>query len=573
MERTRTRCLGKISGTLSLLSLAACNMVVGLNKLSVEVISSDGGASSSTDPGADVAATPGVDGGSPAESDGATGMDAAVGECTTNAECTERATAAAIDAGVGDASDGGSPVSPAVCVKPEGRCVPLLSEDCDGVTGDYSNDDAIVLATLFSTKGTQAATNLPRQRSATLAAEEINAAGGIPAPTPQGNSRPMVMISCDESTDLMRVAKHLVTDLHVPAIVGPNTSQDTLDLSNKMTVARGTLMMTPTAVASSISDLLDEDLTWLMVPSDVQRAPLMMQQINDLEKKITADRGVDSVKLGIIFRNDALGAGTRTSLNSLILNDKPLSDPVNAGSAAGNVKIDGYDFKQADQDPIVAKYRDFAPDIVVLAGTAEIVTKIMTPLEQQWQNATHRPYYVVIDSVKVPELIAAVTASADLRRRVRGTGITPGARSSAVYGAFSLDYLSRYGTTPSASGMGPSYDATYAIAYALAATNGSAVSGGAIAKGLRKISGGAMSIEVGGQKVLAAFQKLASGETITGIGTFGPLEWDTNGAVVGGTIEMWCIGAPTATPAYQSSGLTFDVKSQTFAGAYTQCGP
>ena len=52
-----------------------------------------------------------------------------------------------------------------------------------------------------------------------------------------------------------------------------------------------------------------------------------------------------------------------------------------------------------------------------------------------------------------------------------------------------------------------------------------------------------------------------------------PLEWDTNGAVVGGSLEMWCINATGATLAYQSSGLTFDIKSQKFAGAFTQCGP
>jgi hypothetical protein len=76
-------------------------------------------------------------------------------------------------------------------------------------------------------------------------------------------------------------------------------------------------------------------------------------------------------------------------------------------------------------------------------------------------------------------------------------------------------------------------------------------------------------------RVLAGFQKLASGENITGIGTFVPLDWTSDGAVVGGTIEMWCISLPNSTgaPAYQSSGLTFDIKSGGFSGTYTQCSP
>ena len=84
-------------------------------------------------------------------------------------------------------------------------------------------------------------------------------------------------MSCDESTNLLRAGGHLVNDLHVPAIVGPNTSQDTLDVSTKVTVPGGTVVMSPTGVASSIAALTDNDLTWLMVPSDVQRAPLMIE--------------------------------------------------------------------------------------------------------------------------------------------------------------------------------------------------------------------------------------------------------------------------------------------------------
>jgi hypothetical protein len=57
------------------------------------------------------------------------------------------------------------------------------------------------------------------------------------------------------------------------------------------------------------------------------------------------------------------------------------------------------------------------------------------------------------------------------------------------------------------------------------------------------------------------------------MGTFGPLAWDANGAIMGGTIEMWCIGAPSGTPAYQTSGLFYDIATQQKTGQYTQCGP
>src|SRR5206468_1481011 len=160
---------------------------------------------------------------------------------------------------------------------------------------------------LFSTKGAQAATNLPRQQSAMLAVEEVNSIGGVPGATIE-KSRPLVLVSCDESTNLLRAGGHLITELHVPAIVGPNTSQDTLDV-----------------------------------------------------------------------------------------NGKPISDAVNLGQ---NVKVSPYDPTLPDQSAIVTDYVKFQPDIVVLAGTAEAITKVMVPLEAKLPKgdagAGSRPFYVLI---------------------------------------------------------------------------------------------------------------------------------------------------------------------------------
>jgi hypothetical protein len=366
----------------------------------------------------------------------------------------------------------------------------------------------------------------------------------------------------------MRAGDHLVNRLRVPAIVGPNTSQDTLDLSNAISVPGRTVVMSPTAVASSVGSLIDDDFTWLMVPTDVQRAPLMISQINALEGTLKVARSVDAVKLGIVFRDDALGIGTRSSLNALVLNGKPLSDPTNLGN---RVHINPYDFSAENQHEIIAEYVKFLPDIVVLGGTAEAISRVMVPLEAAWPAGAPRPEYVLIDSVKVPELITAATGNDDLRRRVRGTGITPAASSAPVYEAFKLDYQIAYPGSSIISGMGPAYDATYAIAFAFASSLDGSLDGTAVKAGLRKLGGGDMSIEIGATRALSAFQRLAAGETIEAHGTFSALDWSADGTTNGGTIEMWCIGVPGGKPAYQSSGLTFDVKTQKETGTYTQC--
>ena len=519
----RTRLTPTMLGLFCSLTAAACNSVTGLSDFSVG-------------PGATQQA-----------------------QCTTNAECADES--AALGAG-------GESAGQPICVKASGACATVQSVDCDTITGDITDDRAIIIGSLFATKGQQATLNLQRQQSAQLAVEEINAVGGVP--TPSGNPRKLVLVSCDVGKNLVRASEHLVKDLKVAAIIGPNTSQDTLDVSNKVSVNGGSVIISPSAVASAITGLVDNDLTWLMVPTDTQRAPLMLDQINELETTLKAARSVSTVKLSVIFQDDALGQGTRQGLDQLVINGKQVVDPLNFGK---NVQISGYDVKVKDQSALVAKHIGFAPDIIVLAGTAEAIPNIFTPIEQQW-TSPNRPYYVLIDPVKGPDLLAAVAGNDDLRRRVRGTGVTSGPASTPVNNSFKINYQVSYpGMSATASGMGPAYDATYAIAYAYAATREAMPNGAAIAKALRKLSGGATHIDVGRMMATQAFQKLAAGEAIDSMGTFGPLSWDANGAIMGGTIEMWCIGAPSGTPAYQTSGLFYDIATQQKTGQYTQCGP
>src|SRR5438128_10590450 len=65
---------------------------------------------------------------------------------------------------------------PAWCVHPgtaDAACVALLSDDCKTITGDPTDDNAVLISTLLSITGAQATTNLARPPSAILAVEEI----------------------------------------------------------------------------------------------------------------------------------------------------------------------------------------------------------------------------------------------------------------------------------------------------------------------------------------------------------------------------------------------------------------
>lgn len=505
-------------------------------------------------------------------------FDHEIAICKTNGECTGQ---------VGDA--------PAVCVhEPIGHCVALTSEDCTVVTGDPSDDRAVLIASLLSTTGAQAATNLARQQAAIMAVEEINAPGGILQSVTPGDARKLVMVSCDEAANLPRAATHLVSELRTTAIVGPNLSQDTLDFTTgnpaiglPSSAQAGTALLTPTGVASAIATVPDNGLTYMMTPNDIQRVPLMKLQINAVETKLAAARG-HAVKLAIYYRDDALGKGTRDGLTSLMINNTSLANAISLGHA----REDSYDPDSTNNATLVTSYVQFQPDIIVIVGAPESVKYFVQPLEAAWRAGVPRPYYIAIDSTKVQDLLTAVTGNDDLRQRFRGTGIATTVETDPVQSAFQIAYGQRWkdasGNPQSAtqSGMGPSYDAVYAIALALVGK--SDIGAASMVAGLPTLAANTQtcvydgtfvespcfSVTDHGRTLYDSMGALLQAKKITEIGTAGRLEWDAQGSKSSGSIEVWCIdGTNPPKPKFASSGLSYDIKTQNTSGSYTDCAP
>jgi branched-chain amino acid transport system substrate-binding protein len=483
--------------------------------------------------------------------------DASAGpSCRTNAECS---------AVGGGSPDGGA--APAVCVRATGRCAPLLSQDCLRVLGDYTNDDAVVVGTLLGGSATKAL-----EDAAFLAAEEIAGAGALPKPNAQGG-RPLVVVGCSASSNVLRATHHLVDDLHVPAIVGPVSGEDVIDATQQVSAKAGTLLMTPASLVSAISNLADDDLTWRAIPSDAQRAKLVIAQMNDLETLLRTTRGVTTVKLGIVHPNDALGTSARDAISGkLIINGRFIGDAANAA----NVSVDAHQVGDAtQQNGIATKYATtFKPDLVFITSKDEIAN-VLVPLEQALAaaRAVNRPYYVLTDAAKSDDLleaIAAPTMSLDIKRRVRGVGVKPDTSSAPVLEAFRAAFSARYGSMPEAAPAALSYDAMYAIAYAIAAARDLPLSGASVARGLRRLGVGEAAT-VGPTPIRLVMQSLSSGKSVTLRGTFSLLSWDAAGDVAGGTAEVWCVGGASGVPAFGSSGVTMDVQTQVVGGAFVQC--
>lgn len=503
---------------------------------------------------------------------GCTLFDEPLPECTTHAECTEWLQ-----------SEAGS-TTPMLghCVQPLGKCVPLLSDDCRVVTGDPLDDDAILLGSLLTEE-------LRHTDSAILAVEELNSAvagGGIPRPGNQGKPRPLVLLSCVESaTNPLPAARHLLETLRVPAVVGPDIDENALDIVRELLVDQhsDTALMSPSSLIDDLGSLADSNLMWRDVPSGLALAPLVFLAYSDLEHSLRATK--PNLQLGIVYRDDAFGQNAVAQISARAsFNGLPLSDPTNAAS----VRISKYPRGDAAALALLVKeYQADPPDLMLLLGGVESITGFMQPLElalgrtTDARATTNKPTYLLFESNKVGELLELVDPDkapgvpTDLKSRVRGVGLAPTSSSEPVNDAFRLAFANRFGRNPGGTGMGPTYDAVYAFAAALASTAAAPPSGGSVAAGLATLSttqpGGAGPLRVGRLDALRILSASSTGPAPAVLGTLSQLKWLDNGDYVGGVGELWCISVSNGSPYFASGKLSMDLQTRDVSGAWTPC--
>ena len=477
-------------------------------------------------------------------------VDTSGDQCKTDADCTQRGgpfTSAICAAGI--CTLDGAPCTtnqscidrlgaPAVCVRPKAACVPLLSQDCMKVIGDPANDDAVIVGALFSLSGTNQSSGTARMRSVEVAANDIKQnVPGIPVAA-SGKARPLVVLECDAATDVGRAATHLATELHVPAIVGPEASGDVITVS-AITIPAGTMIISPSATSTAITNLQDDGLVWRTAPSDAVQALALLDQVSQVEQKYRADNATPagtSLSAAFLYLNDAYGLGLYNAVSSAAtFNGKPFGDPANARALLALQ----YDPKPADLAPEVAQTlaAKTRPALVVGLGSTEVVTKYLTPLEQGW-GASTRPLYLFSDAVHKPELLAA---AADDALRKRGRGTIPASPTSTAFNGFILKYVGAFGPAPQVFGMAGAYDAMFLLTYGIATAPRQPITGAALAAGFARLVSGS-KLEVGGANLSTGFQILAtSGGTFNLEGASGPLDFDLRTGEAPSNIDVWCI--------------------------------
>ena len=469
------------------------------------------------------------------------------GPCSTNAECVTRNSG-----------------QPAICRHDTKQCAALLSPDCAQVYGPYQDDNAIVLGSVLSLKGTNASSGQSELNSAVLGLDDFtNTVVGLPNGA-GGKPRPLVLVECDDSADdvtAQRSATHLVSDVGVPAILGPDSSGLVTGVINKVTIPAKVLLISPAATSATLSGI--SPYFWRTSPSDnIQAVPLRLSV-----GEIATAQSLSPVKLAILYKNDSYGTGLFTAVTSTLQIN---GAAVGAASNAANFKPVQYAADGSDLASGVSQVVGFVPNLVALFGTNEVISAGLTAIESSWPGGTTpppRPYYLVSDGGEVQELLDAIKASSGLRTRVRGT--VPGT-NNPLFQAFNLKYQGKYGSPANVFGMAGSYDSIYLLAYAIDTLGSAPVDGTGIAAGMAKMVGGTTKIDVGPAGIQSAFSTLGSGAAIDINGASGPLDFDVNMHEAPSDIDVWCVTIDgQGNPAFKSSGRSFDSQSGQMVGTYS----
>lgn len=471
-------------------------------------------------------------------------------ECATNADCKAQ---------------------PAICRKTDGRCVPLLSPECAKVAGSVADDGTILLGSIFSLKGTNASAGQARENSVEAALSDITRdIVGLPALVGGGKPRPLAVLSCtdnDGMTDVSAAAATHLRDVGVAAVIGPGSSGLVTTVSQNVTVPAKMFLITPSATSASLSGL---SLVWRTAPSDVVQAVALSASVPEMETKYRADNAIPvqtAIKLAVVYKDDPYGSGLFNAVApALVLNGKPITDAMNAANYKG-VKY-ATTATAMDYQAIVSDLAaTFHPNLVLLFGTAEVVTQILQPLETSWPPmGFKRPAYLISDGGRKPELLTAVTGNDPLRLRIRGT--VPGT-NNALFQGFKLNYQSKHmGAYPDVFGMAGAYDSVYLLALTIASLGQAPIAGPAIETAMSKTVGGPMKFAIGKDKLADAIAAIASGKGLDVDGASGPLDFDLKAHEAPSDIDVWCISNLAMTPAYQSSGRFYDASTKAMTGIF-----
>ena len=350
----------------------------------------------------------------------------------------------------------------------------------------------------FSQGATERA--IERERAFELALAHVNAGGGV-------FGVPVESAAADTTRDpavAMAAARRLIEEEGVHAIVGPNSSANSLPVAEQVAGPAGIPLISPSATSPLLTTAADNDFFFRTALSDSAQGPVLAG--------VTRKRGFTNV--GVIYYDDAWGQGLAGAF---------------AAAWEGEITVVVYD----PESTTVA-------DAVRASGGAQILIVIAfeEAAEAIVQEALAQGLYdrfAFGDAAKSPALARAI--GGERLAGAYGTSSTS-APQSASAAAWDAAYAAAYGALPEYAYVKESYDA--AIALALAAQAAGSVEGAAIRDRLRAIgSGPGTVVTAEAESIAAGLRVLAAGGAVDYEGAATTLDWDEDGDLRRGHVGVW----------------------------------
>ena len=363
--------------------------------------------------------------------------------------------------------------------------------------------EPIKIGALVSTTGDLAAYGPPINNGAELAAQDINAAGGV-------LGRKIEIILRDSQTNptaAVDAAKKLVDIDKVVAITGALSSGVTIPVATSVSIPSKVVQISPASTSEEITTLKDNDYMFRTVPMDALQAPALAQVM-------TKDKHYK--KVSIVYVNNDYGEGLAKGLKTSF---EKMGGQVTA--------LVPYNKQQASYRGEAQKAIDGNPQAVVMIAYPQFGSVIM----RQIVMLGYKGGFVYADGMKAPEVAKNVG-----NKYVENTyGTAPGNPNKKMSEWFQKHYQAKFKEMPPKPYIDTEYDAVILIALAIA--KGGAATPQAVHDNLRKVAN-PPGIKVTAQNLKEALKLIKEGKNINYEGVSGSCDFDKYGDVPG-SYEVW----------------------------------
>jgi ABC-type branched-subunit amino acid transport system substrate-binding protein len=443
--------------------------------------------------------------------------------CAVNSEC---------EAALGDGN---------LCVA--GTCVSALTEECQRLvwpSGGASHDKVVLLGSIIPASPPFDAITVPLENAVQLAIEDYNRTTDLP-----GGNR-VAWLACDDAGSVDRAlaaAQHLTGTLKVPAIVGPVFSEQVIAVAEQVTIPAGTFLITPSATSKQITALVDDDLVWRPISSDVYQANALADRVLELEPA--------ALKVNLLGKADAYGKGIISDVTK-VLNPKLMD---------GFKSFEYPDPVSKPPDEIMNEYAAILgtawgakgdhPDTVLFAGTSEVVNLVLgTMIAWGSENPPPAVPRFIVTHGAVPSMEDIVnSAPAGIKPLLMSNveGVAPDVLDPQNFASFNIRYKIRFNDADAITASSLGYDAALVTIFSMAAiSKDDPITGAAIAANVsRLVDGMATKVsfnDVDGTELVfikKAHNALVSGQNVDLKGVSGELDFDLATGEVRTNVVGW----------------------------------